>query len=129
MSNEATTALLTAIADQPTTQQVLADLDSGYLRWQFDDYTAALVTAEDRVAMVVYPPETSGEQADFEVADWYAERISKATYLETRTATGPAGTASNSYTVRPRCGACGYTGKWTQRLHAEDLRDAHRCDR
>lgn len=130
MSNEATTHLLTELTDAPTTHQVLADLESGYLRWQFDDYTGALVTAEDRVAIVFYPPETAEDsQADFETADWYAERIGKASYLETRTPSGPAGTATQSYTVRPRCGACGYTGKWTGRGHAEDLLAAHRCDR
>lgn len=74
MSNE--TAQLTAVADTPTTTQFTADLASGYLRWQFDDYTAALVTAQDRVAIVLYPAETTEDsQADFEMADWYAERI------------------------------------------------------
>lgn len=37
--------------------------------------------------------------------------------------------AGNTYTARAVCRNCGYRGKWTGVYHAEDLRDAHRCDR
>lgn len=37
--------------------------------------------------------------------------------------------SGNTYTARPVCRKCGYRGKWTGVYHAEDLRDAHRCDR
>lgn len=77
MSTNKETATLLDLADGPTSAQITDDLGSGYLRWQFDDYTAALVTAQDRVAIVLYPAETAEDgHADFEVADWYEERIS-----------------------------------------------------
>lgn len=34
-----------------------------------------------------------------------------------------------AYRHRAACPDCGYTGRWTGGLHAEDLAEAHRCDR
>lgn len=65
------TAKLAELADDRTIKAVEADLEGGY-RWERDaEYeTAGLVSAEGRTAIVLY----YGED-DFEVADWYSERI------------------------------------------------------
>ncbi len=77
MANYTGSATLLPLVDDPTRNQLVRDMESGYLRWSYgqegDD--AALVTAEDRVAVILYFPAAGEPYGDFEMADWYYERV------------------------------------------------------
>lgn len=77
MAANQTTALL-ELVDEPTRRQLARDVETGYLRWSPDPEVAgvaALRTAEGRVALVYYPAAAGEPYGDFEMADWYAERV------------------------------------------------------
>lgn len=72
------TAALLDLVDQQTADQLTHDLEARYLRWVNDPEVAgvaALVREDGTVAVVYYPAAPGEPYGDFEMADWYAERV------------------------------------------------------